>query len=567
MTKIVNHILPHFAQQGMRLLYLLLLMTFGFCSQAGAALTDGLLAHYSFDDCAENGTTGTPQCESNKAIKDFSGNNHDGTIIGNVSFVYGKIGQAVEFKPYINQLSTTSDIQSDYKNAYIIVPNANNLNSNNLTVSVWVYNEKEQSSKYVTPLSIILSLSESFPAYNIEQCLHLNLAINCYTTEFVKPYSVCLGSECYYPPYVESPHSGDIYGLAYFSPSHSGNKYAFNLISSNLNQPRLYIYPSGEPKVEPKRWYHITYTYDNTTGKVRVYYNGREGAGATHKGGKALAKNVNNTVLKIGYPAVEGGFTYTLNDPFPPESSIGSEQWTSAQATNLQFEGKLDEIRIYNRILNSQEVLELYHQQPNQNPPRITKILPKSAVIDTPTIFTVTGKNLTEGMGFVINNCDGNSIEYSVGSSTEKRFLCTPRGNPINNKIKILDDIDGTVLNDRFSVKFKNKDIKNCQAKWIGNLLSIPYILSIDKDKNKIYTAKLKYIGDGKFRLDSFLSKKVDINVLQGCEPAIVDADNSRIYIPEIKYKNNKVISGYLKYIETIKKKKIFDGTRQFSYE
>ena len=365
MIKVANHILSHFAQRVRGLLFLLSLMTFAFCSQSGAALTDGLLAHYSFDDCAENGTSGTPQCESNNTVKDFSGNNHDGTIIGNVDFVYGKVGQAVEFKPYINQLSASPDIQSDYKNAYIFVPNANDLNPNNLTVSLWVYNEKEQSSKHVTPLSIILSLSESFPAYNIEQCLNLNLAINCYTTEFVKPYGVCFGSECYSPPYFEAPYSGDIYGLAYFSPSHSGNKYAFNLISDNQDQPRLYIYPSGEPKVEPKRWYHITYTYDNTTGKVRVYYNGREGAGATHKGGKALAKNANNTVLKIGYPAVTGGFTYTLIDQFPPESHIGSEQWTSAKATNLQFEGKLDEIRIYNRVLSSQEVFELYNQQPN----------------------------------------------------------------------------------------------------------------------------------------------------------------------------------------------------------
>lgn len=565
MKKIVNATPSKQVRRGV--VFLLLLIALCVCNQSNATLTDGLLAYYSFDDCAAIDSIGTPQCEFNKNVKDFSDNNHDGTIIGNVRFVDGKIGQAVEFKPYINELSASSDVKSNYQNAYIIVPNANDLNSNNLTVSLWVYNEKEQSSKYVTPLSIILSLSESFPTYNIEQCLNLDLAINCYTTEFVKPYSVCLGSKCYYPPYVEYPHSGDIYGLAYFSPSHSGNKYAFNLISDNQDKPRLYVYPSGEPKVEPNKWYHITYTYDNRTGKVRVYYNGREGAGAIHKGGKALAKNANNTVLKIGYPAVDGGYTYTLNDPFPPESNIVSEQWTSAQATNLQFEGKLDEIRIYNRVLSSQEVLDLYNQQPNLSPPRITKILPKSAIIDTPTIFTVMGQNLVGGMGFVINNCDGNSIEYGAGSSTQRKFLCTPRGNHGNNKIKVLDSIDGAVLNDRVFVKFINKDTKNCQAKWIENSLSIPYILSTTKDKNKIYAAKLKYIGDGKFRLDNFISKNIDVNMLQGCDPAIIDSGNSRIYIPAIKYKNNKLISGYLKYIKTIKNKKIFDGTRQFSYE
>lgn len=331
---------------------LLIIMLSCFHSLAFADLTNGLVAHWSFDDCAETNN----QCEGN-TVKDSSGNNHDGKIIGNVNFVDGKVGQAVEFKPYINTLNNSSDIQNDYKNAYIVVPNAGDLNPSNLTVSLWVYNEKEQSSKDVTPLSVILNLS----TYNLEECLYLNLAVNCDTTDVAKPSSETSYSDL------------SIYGLTYFSPSSLRNKYAFNFASSIPNQPATFVYPSGESKVKPKTWYHLTYTYDNTTKRVRVYYNGREVAGTTLKAEKTLVEGVNNTIFKMGYPAVEGGF----------------KDSSQAKATHLQFEGKLDELRIYNRVLTKNEIQTLYTQQ---------LVLPPKAMYSSAT-FTVTVSKQQRSVG------------------------------------------------------------------------------------------------------------------------------------------------------------------------
>ena len=118
--------------------------------------------------------------------------------------------------------------------------------------------------------------------------------------------------------------------------------------------PRLYVYPSNEPEVKSGKWYHVVYTYDNSTGTTKVYYNGKEGIGMVDKRGKSVAKNTANTIFKIGYPAVKDGFEFKLL--YKP-SSLASGSY----ATDFQFEGQLDELLIYNRILSQAEVLELYN--------------------------------------------------------------------------------------------------------------------------------------------------------------------------------------------------------------
>ncbi len=293
--------------------------------------------------------------------KDYSGNKHHGTIIGNVSFGEGKIGNAASFKSYVKNLNKIYDSKEstneDYQNAYIIVPNANDLNSEKLSISVWIYNEREQNTTAVTPLSSIASLSELFPAYSIEECLVLNLSSNCYTSDFAEPFRVCkvdgVHKLCDEIPAIPA-HAGDIWGLTYFSPSHSGNKYAFDMQLAEDFSPRLYVYPSNEPEVKSGKWYHVVYTYDNSTGTTKVYYNGKEGIGMVDKRGKSVAKNTANTIFKIGYPAVKDGFEFKLL--YKP-SSLASGSY----ATDFQFEGQLDELLIYNRILSQAEVLELYN--------------------------------------------------------------------------------------------------------------------------------------------------------------------------------------------------------------
>lgn len=89
------------------------------------------------------------------------------------------------------------------------------------------------------------------------------------------------------------------------------------------------------------------------------------------------------------------------------------------------FNGSIDELRIYNRALTAAEVTELYNQGTT---PNITSITPIVAVLNQPTTFTVTGTNLTNGMGFTIGDCAASNVEVGTGSNTQRQFKCTPRG-------------------------------------------------------------------------------------------------------------------------------------------
>jgi hypothetical protein len=57
--------------------------------------------------------------------------------------------------------------------------------------------------------------------------------------------------------------------------------------------------------------------------------------------------------------------------------------------------------------------------------PVVTSVAPTSATLGQLTTFTVTGTNLTAGMGFWIADCPG-VTEISGGSSTSRQFRCTP---------------------------------------------------------------------------------------------------------------------------------------------
>jgi len=62
----------------------------------------------------------------------------------------------------------------------------------------------------------------------------------------------------------------------------------------------------------------------------------------------------------------------------------------------------------------------------------VVSISPLQAALNQPTFFTVTGKNLTAGMGFAIQDCEGSSQEtpesLAASSATQRQFVCTPRG-------------------------------------------------------------------------------------------------------------------------------------------
>jgi RHS repeat-associated protein len=61
--------------------------------------------------------------------------------------------------------------------------------------------------------------------------------------------------------------------------------------------------------------------------------------------------------------------------------------------------------------------------------PAITAVTPVAARLDIPQTFTITGTNLTAGMGFAIEDCEG-VTEVTAGglaSANQRQFSCTPR--------------------------------------------------------------------------------------------------------------------------------------------
>ena len=60
--------------------------------------------------------------------------------------------------------------------------------------------------------------------------------------------------------------------------------------------------------------------------------------------------------------------------------------------------------------------------------PSVTNVSPPNATLNQLTPFTVTGTNLTSGMGFTIQDCDPSNNEVGTGSSTQRTFQCTPSG-------------------------------------------------------------------------------------------------------------------------------------------
>ena len=98
--------------------------------------------------------------------------------------------------------------------------------------------------------------------------------------------------------------------------------------NSDLNQPELAVYTTdwhklyGGPSLSANQWIHLAGTYDGTT--LRLYVNGNQVSSQPQAGGI----DVTNGVLRIG----------------------GNSYWGEF------FQGRIDEVRIYNRALSASEI-------------------------------------------------------------------------------------------------------------------------------------------------------------------------------------------------------------------
>jgi hypothetical protein len=96
-------------------------------------------------------------------------------------------------------------------------------------------------------------------------------------------------------------------------------------------------------------WHHLAFTYDETSSTVKVYFDGLEvalppGAAGNFAGlGKLTLGNATNLVV--------GGWNKHAGLSGPTDSWIGG------------FTGKMDQFRLYSKVLTASEVLALYNSK------------------------------------------------------------------------------------------------------------------------------------------------------------------------------------------------------------
>lgn len=114
-------------------------------------------------------------------------------------------------------------------------------------------------------------------------------------------------------------HSWTDYGLRY-----AHGKYAFSVRGQDGVED--YVYSSVTPLSE---WVHLVGTYDSSTETARIYVNGELGGEAVFSGNGEIFLTSGN--VQMG----------------------GTSEWSN-------FNGLIDEVRIYNRVLTESEVERLY---------------------------------------------------------------------------------------------------------------------------------------------------------------------------------------------------------------
>jgi len=78
----------------------------------------------------------------------------------------------------------------------------------------------------------------------------------------------------------------------------------------------------------------------------------------------------------------------------------------------------------------------------------IRDISPLVTTIGSPTIFTITGEDLPDGLGFTVGDCEHSNTELEDGTSTQRQFICTQYGEPGIKRGLVKDEPGGIVLHE-----------------------------------------------------------------------------------------------------------------------
>ena len=96
-------------------------------------------------------------------------------------------------------------------------------------------------------------------------------------------------------------------------------------------------------------WHHLAFTYDGTSSTVKVYFDGAEVA--LPPGAAGNFAGLGNLNLKTSTNLVVGGWNKHADISGPTDA------WISA------FTGKMDQFRLYGKVLSASEILALYNSK------------------------------------------------------------------------------------------------------------------------------------------------------------------------------------------------------------
>ncbi|MFZ2726836.1 MAG: LamG domain-containing protein [Methylococcaceae bacterium] len=118
--------------------------------------------------------------------------------------------------------------------------------------------------------------------------------------------------------------------------------------------------------------------------------------------------------------------------------------------------------------------------QATENLPIIIDVNPKTALLNKPTEFTITGGNLTANMGFTIADCDASNNEVITKiTAISRTFMCTPRGT-IGRKAGIIKTAPQELALHYFDVQIKTPKTAKIAKEKTGTLINQSEVKTIN---------------------------------------------------------------------------------------
>ncbi len=156
----------------------------------------------------------------------------------------------------------------------------------------------------------------------------------------------------------------------------------FHLAMANTSG-NSWNYCTSDSALKPRKWYHVAGTYDNQT--MKVYFNGRLAGSYVSPGGYSMSHS--NAVIGCQIPA-------------------DSSQWRN------WFKGKIDELKLYNYVLDIQSIQTIYKQLKPADEPAFEINLGMKTTYAQPGDTVIMPVYLTNFEDFSISACQF-SMKYN----------------------------------------------------------------------------------------------------------------------------------------------------------